>query len=247
MTETTNTQDLDKVIRKIQKCLALSKSSNAGEAANALRQAQKMMELYNVTAEGLVLSDVDVTRANSTACTKPPEWELTLAHLVAKAFGCHLLWLSGVFDSIRNRDIAKGRWEFVGLKHQAQIAAYSMDVLRRQLLRSRDAYMSEWKLHNYGASLKEKISASTTFSVGFVTNVARQVHSLTPHTADVEQAINAKTEALLGPQETRKKNLKPTGREGGSWEDFEAGKKAGESATLHRPMNAPGNPAQKLS
>jgi hypothetical protein len=242
MTESTNNADLDKVIRKIQKCLALSKSSNAGEAAAALRQAQKMMELYNVTAEGIVMSDIDVTRANSTACTKPPAWELALAHLVSQAFRCRLLWLTGVFDSIRNRDIAKGRWEFVGLKHEAQIAAYSMDVLRRQLLKARERHLKEWVLENEGARLKSKLAASTAFSEGFVSNVARQVHSIAPHEPTVAKAIEDKATGMINTD----KKMKTTSREQGAWEDYQAGKKAGESATLHRPMGPASKPADKV-
>lgn len=236
--------DLDKVIRKIQKCLALSKSSNAGEAAAALRQAQKMMELYNVTAEGLVMSELDVTRANSTACTKPPQWELAMAHLVSQAFRCRLLWLTGVFDNIRNRDIAKGRWEFVGLKHEAQIAAYSMDVLRRQLLKAREAYLKTWVADNYGSRLKDKLAASTAFSEGFVSNIARQVHSIAPHDDSTKDAIEKRVAGLIGGN---KKQMKTTAREGGSYSDYHAGKKAGESATLHRPMGPASSPSGNIT
>jgi hypothetical protein len=44
-----NTEANDAIIRKIEKCLALSKSSNEHEAAAALRQATKLMEAYNIT------------------------------------------------------------------------------------------------------------------------------------------------------------------------------------------------------
>ena len=39
------------VIEKIKKCLALSKSANQHEAATALRQAQSLMEKYNIDAD----------------------------------------------------------------------------------------------------------------------------------------------------------------------------------------------------
>ena len=44
--------DRDKIIAKV-KCLALAKSSNEHEAANALRQAQKLMQAHGI-------SDLDV-------------------------------------------------------------------------------------------------------------------------------------------------------------------------------------------
>ena len=37
----------NKILEKIQKCLNLSKSSNPGEAANALRMAQAMMKIMD--------------------------------------------------------------------------------------------------------------------------------------------------------------------------------------------------------
>ena len=49
--------DRQKVIDKIKKCMALGKSSNANEAAAALRQAQKMMAMHN-------LSEADIEGSN---------------------------------------------------------------------------------------------------------------------------------------------------------------------------------------
>lgn len=43
----------DKALDKIRKCLALSKSANEHEAAAALRQAQKMMEMHGLSEDDL--------------------------------------------------------------------------------------------------------------------------------------------------------------------------------------------------
>ena len=48
----------EKILDKIKKCLALSKSANEHEAAQALKQAQALMEKYEVNAVDIALSEV---------------------------------------------------------------------------------------------------------------------------------------------------------------------------------------------
>ena len=48
---------LERVIRKIKRCLALSASSNETEAATAMRQAQALMREYRLTELDVQLSD----------------------------------------------------------------------------------------------------------------------------------------------------------------------------------------------
>ena len=52
MTNQTKKTGQDRILDKIKKCLKLSASSNANEAATALRQAQAMMAEYNITQAG---------------------------------------------------------------------------------------------------------------------------------------------------------------------------------------------------
>lgn len=42
-------EDMQTIIDKISKCLALSKSANEHEAAIALRQAQALMQKYKIS------------------------------------------------------------------------------------------------------------------------------------------------------------------------------------------------------
>ena len=55
----------EKIIDKIKKCLALSNSDNPHEAAAALRQAQKLMEMHNLTELDISLSDVQECSAKA--------------------------------------------------------------------------------------------------------------------------------------------------------------------------------------
>lgn len=49
---------LERVIRKIKRCLALSQSASENEAATAMRQAQALMRAHQLTETDVHLSDV---------------------------------------------------------------------------------------------------------------------------------------------------------------------------------------------
>lgn len=50
--------DKEKVLDKIKKCLALGKSANEHEAAQALKQAQALMPKYEISDADVALSDI---------------------------------------------------------------------------------------------------------------------------------------------------------------------------------------------
>lgn len=72
-------EDKDRIIDKIRKCLALSNSANEHEAAAALRQAQKLMELYRVSDAELLAAGVGEASTHAGASRKPSSWENGLA------------------------------------------------------------------------------------------------------------------------------------------------------------------------
>lgn len=124
--------DKQNVIKKIQKCLALSKSANEHEAAAALRQAQKLMEMHRVSDADLFVAGVAEAGTGAGAARKPAGWESHLAVVVSKAFSC-----SNFFRSLG----ASGQWVFVGLGPSAEVASYAFAVLLRQLRKSRASFI----------------------------------------------------------------------------------------------------------
>ena len=74
----------ERVIRKIKRCLALGESSNPNEAQMAMRQAQKMMEQYQ-----LGLADVDAESVGmeqrDTGLQRMPDWLRALGLTAAQA------------------------------------------------------------------------------------------------------------------------------------------------------------------
>ena len=63
---------LERAIRKIKHCLALSASSNEHEAAAAMRQAQKLMAKYRLTETQVNLSDVGMTQGEQAKAGQQP-------------------------------------------------------------------------------------------------------------------------------------------------------------------------------
>jgi hypothetical protein len=160
--------DRDTALRKIQKCLNLSKSSEPHEAARALRHAQALMDEFNVEHPELLAAGVSEGTAPSRATKSPPSYELHLAHIVAGAFGCKMVFSQGLA-------ICKigGAYTFIGLGTSAEIASYTFTVLARKLKTSRADY-TKTKLTRY---TKNKVAAADQFCDGWVRAVARAVPS----------------------------------------------------------------------
>jgi hypothetical protein len=223
------------VLRRIKKCLALSASSNEHEAAAAMRQAQKLMAAHNVTLEGLAASEVQKHAVNAYGQRQVAGWQLQLAALVGKSFGCELYITHGIVAPVRYGG-CPSQIVYIGIAHNAQIAAYTFEVLLRQALKARAKFMAEYA---EGAgkwdSRGEKVAAGETFCRGYVSNVARQVSELAL-TDTQRKAIEARKEQELGPGAGV---FKPTARAHNS-AAYEAGRAAGADAALHRPMPGAG-------
>jgi hypothetical protein len=160
--------DKQDVIKKIQKCLALSKSANEHEAAAALRQAQKLMELHRVTDADLFIAGVTEASATAGALRKPASWEAGLAAVIGAAFGCAYF-----FRGLH----ASGKWVFVGLGPNAEVASYALSVLLRQLRKSRAAFIK--------SECKRLVPASKTrradlFCMAWVKAATGKLHALVP-------------------------------------------------------------------
>ncbi len=67
-----------RIIDKIKKCLALSRSANEHEAAAALRQAQKLMQQYRIEMSDVDMSDIAESGIAATVARKPARWENNL-------------------------------------------------------------------------------------------------------------------------------------------------------------------------
>lgn len=144
--------DNSKYTEKVRKLLALAESSNPFEAERALTQAKKIMAKYNINAE-----DTDIVTVRSS---KVPRRYL-------KDFETHMIGcvqaVSGCESFTQSVYLPDGKIEtyitFVGLSSDANMAAYSFEVLHHQVRRFQLAMKKQ------GYSAPERNRASLAWSI----------------------------------------------------------------------------------
>tara|TARA_R110002012_G_scaffold295444_2_gene491955 strand:+ start:1617 stop:2315 length:699 start_codon:yes stop_codon:yes gene_type:complete len=168
-----------KALDKIKKCLRLAKSSNANEAAAALRQAQKLMAIHGVTNDDVAMSDVGSHTAKTGAGKTPPAYVTMLGSMVASAFGAETVYQQA-YDG--------ERWtlnvEFYGLNGAAEVAGYAFEVLGRQLKRDRTAYLATL---NKRLKRTTKVRRGDLYAQAWLNAVAKQVTR--QHRTEAENAV----------------------------------------------------------
>lgn len=140
------TDQLDTVIRKIQKLMALSRSSNPHEAAAAAAKAQELLLQHKIdmaTVDGSQKVDVADPMARIDMPlgdgSKAAAWKGTLASAVSEAYLCKTVWLRR--ESVaRRRPDGVVEWEnlpvrlaFLGRKTDVEISIYMFGYLARQI------------------------------------------------------------------------------------------------------------------
>jgi len=130
--------DLKKIAAKIAKCLALATSDNPAEAEAAKRQADALMRKYSLTSTDVLAARAGQYSAKTGGKYKPPVYVCRLAGIIANAFGCEALSGSGC-------GWVQSEMIFIGLGIKPELAGYTFDVLRRQLIKDRAAYQATLK------------------------------------------------------------------------------------------------------
>jgi hypothetical protein len=217
--------DQDKILDKIKKCMALSSSSNEHEAAIALRQAQKLMELHGISDIDVKASQAEEKRVRAGARHRPAGWENTLAQNIATAFGCQLLFH-------RNWDV--GHWSYIGCGPAPEIAQYAFTVLLRQIKRARAEHIQ--------TALKRCKSITKTrradlFCDGWVRAVGGTISALAEN-AQHTAAINAYMAVRYPDLEALKTQNRNEGKKlsDRDWLDFLAGTELGRNVQLNHGM-----------
>jgi hypothetical protein len=222
-----------KILSKIKKCLALGESPEPQEAASAMRQAQKMMDKYNVSMGEInrpSIGESSIKSKVSVSVVKP--WELRLVSLIAKAFGCKIMWTSSTSYS---KDVY-GKYTFIGIDTQVMLAQYAGEVLLRKLFSSRTKFV---KGLPKTASRKWKIVQADGFCSGWVTSISAKVDEFALN-GETSTAITERFQELAGGGRAKCRSR----REG--YHGRAAGVEAGSKESFHRPMsttNRTGNKA----
>ncbi|AUG53918.1 DUF2786 domain-containing protein [Thalassospira marina] len=174
------------ILRKISACLALAQSDNPHEAAAALARAQELMEKYGVSHDDVAISDVSICTADSRAGRVPPKHIVMLARMVALAFG-----VAAVYRPYYLGDKWRARFEFYGTDASPKVAAYTYEVLERQLTKSRTAYIGSL---NKRLKRNTKVRRGDMYASGWVQAVSDKItpRSRTETEAKAIKAYEAK-------------------------------------------------------
>ncbi|WP_420996218.1 DUF2786 domain-containing protein [Cupriavidus sp. 30B13] len=230
--------DRNTVLDKIKKCLALAESDNPHEAAAAMRQAQKLMEMHGVSADELAAVDVEEAWGRSCATQRPPRYEVALVSMIASAFGCDLVFSTRVMG-----ERFAGGYAFIGMGAAATIAQYTYGVLGRQLRKSRTTYIKT-KLKRCGP--KNKVSRADVFCEGWVHAVRSLVEDIA-----IPKASSLAIDAYMRANHAVTKTLTMTSRQPGrgveAADDQWRGYQAGRGAVLHRGIDGVAMPALMLT
>ena len=217
----------DQALQKIKKCLALGRAAGEHEAAAAMRQAQKLMEQFNLRERDVSMADVSEVkvRASSTAANV---WELNLVNLIAEAFGCETFGqITGKFNDAGNYVRAR-HWVFVGIDSAPTVAGYACEVLVRQCVKGRLAHIGKQPRNCKPIT---KTARGDAFALGWVFSVRDMVERFAQPASD-KTLLLAYIEANHGELKTGKARDTSKARKTDIGL-FIAGHRAGEKAELH--------------
>ncbi len=220
-------KDKAKILDKVMKLLALSKSDNPNEAASALRKAQALMQMHGISNE-----DIDLSLVHQVAVMmdrqKPLKHDALLINTIAKAFGVKPLVDYGLDQNFNVR----AKIQFIGFEHQPVLAAYCFDVLNRQMKLSRKKFIATLSNRCKPAT---KTKRADTFCFGWVATISSKVikFAMTDEQSALIDRFVQKNHRSV--EKTKAKARK--GSTANQHSDFYAGSKAAKDVDIHRPIH----------
>lgn len=174
--KTIDPKKLDRAIRKIKHCLALSQSSNENEAATAMRQAQALMREYQLTETDVKLSDVGEVESSMSRAERRPLWDQHLSAVVASIFNVKSLRYKH-WCNIKGRRVERAI--FVGVSPAQHIALYAYETLLARLTLARNEYAAGVRSGRYRSSYSAA-TAGDHFAIAWVGQVHSKLQELVP-------------------------------------------------------------------
>lgn len=226
--------DTKKILEKIKKCLALSKSANEHEAAQALKHAQKLMVLYGI-------DDVDLQLSRITSvdipCNKTfPKWQLNLLTLIDLVFGCKCYQK---IDALGRSEI-----HFYGFNGKAEIASYAYEVLLRQIKRDRLEFI---RTHLKRVRVaKNKTFRADKYCEGWIDGAYNSVKRMILSTEEEQMLDKYLNARIKNPQTIKPRNQSNSVTTSTTYDDKYRGYNAGKQANIHNAVNSNQKPTYKL-
>ncbi|EBU1221915.1 TPA: DUF2786 domain-containing protein [Salmonella enterica subsp. enterica serovar Java] len=214
-------ENKEKAIRRLKKLMALTGSSNANEASAALARAQKLADAHDITQDDIDLSDINESICDywPVGASNPPRYIAYLLQVIRDAFGVDCILLGGCGVS------------FYGLYNRPELAAYTFEVLGRQLIKARRDFI---KTQNKRIKTSTKTARGDKFAEGWIIAVLNKIERLAKTAHEVELA-----ERWLERKYTQTVT-RPTRQSGRTRDNDNAlnhGYREGKQANLHQPVN----------
>lgn len=214
-----NTSDKETIVKKIVKCLSLSKSSNENEASIALRQAKRLMEKHNISNVDVALADVGESKVTAGTNNMPPRWLAMLANMISKSFGVENIFLE---------TYKTNSYTFIGMRHSAEVASYAFTVLRRKLTKDRNEYFKNLRGKRINRTRKADVFA-VSWGIGVTNTVETFAHPMPKKIYENYLSIHYKNLATL-----KSRTQKLTKR---SFTAYLDGANASKNVSLHYGVN----------
>lgn len=214
------------VLARLRKCLAMSKSANEHEAANALEMVRRIMEEHRLTESDVELSEVNEAAARGSRTQQPTKWEAFLCASVRRALGVEVF-----IDQNLDR-------RYVGRGAAPEIASYAFVVLYRQLKRARTDYIKT-SLKRCGPASKRR--RADAFCEGWAQAVLLKIIRIAPEAEPDELVGRYLAERHPGLVEINNRGAQ-LGRR--SRDDFWRGWDEGREAQLQGGVGANAQPLQ---
>ncbi|WP_122572378.1 DUF2786 domain-containing protein [Pseudomonas viridiflava] len=174
--KTIDPKKLERAIRKIKHCLALSQSSNENEAATAMRQAQALMREYHLSETDVKVSDVGEAESSMSRAARRPLWDQQLSAVVASVFNVKALRYTHWCETKQNR---VERAKFVGVSPAQHIALYAYETLLAKLTQARNTYIAGVRAGKFSSSYSAP-TAGDHFAIAWVFAVESKLQQLIP-------------------------------------------------------------------
>lgn len=208
----------DRILEKVKKCLARSKSDNPNEAEIALRMARKLMDQHQLDLQDVHASEACESVIDAETRKEPPVWKTRLAMVCGEAFGCEIIISEGWHG---------WRFKVIGVDSAPDLTVYAYEVLLRQLQHARKTYLETQQR----CKLATKRRRADVFANGWIDAVYRMVADFSgtdDEHAEILKAYMAKKypDLKTSPLKRRKAKAKD---EDAAW----AGRDAGRSARLN--------------
>lgn len=159
------------VLRRLKKCLALAESSEPGEAAAAMHQAQRLMEKYGLTQAHIDGTLVTEARVQGTRGRNIAQWESMLVHACCRAYGGKVLWRDGPRGGWKKEH--NGTFIFIGTEAAVKCIEYTYVVLVRQLLKARARYIEEQLPYHW--TRPQKAAYADSYCLGYTQRLYEKV------------------------------------------------------------------------